>query len=221
MDFSGKTDSKINTTLLQFGFGAARELLAYSTVTFKKFCEVHNINYCLDNTPLHNPKRTPHWQKIHLINKWFRSANDNDILIYCDCDVLAKRFNVSPHNVLEVDQDIAMVKTVKGNWNNGVMFIRANNRTFRFFEFVEQAGPMAKYGTRWNDEARMCYEIPFFTEKEKLNVGLLDAKWNDAEIMEIRSENPVFSAWHGLPKDTVLKRMKEIFFHDKLVPELI
>lgn len=154
--------------------------------------------------------RTPHWEKIFLINEWMRDAEPNDVLLWADSDTLPVDFNHDPRDVLQDGMHLAVTKTMYDNWNTGLMFIRAESMTSRFYDSVWQFGPVPRWGTRWNDEARFNSELPFW-EKKGLKVQEMNVAWNDCDRMKTRAEKPIVKAWHGTPRDTVLRRMKEEF----------
>lgn len=198
-------------TVQQFGVGWAYEQLKFSTPAWEAFCKVWGMEYrCLSTRQIEQTGRTAHWEKVFLINQWMRDAEPNDVLLWADADTLPVLFNEDPRTVLKVGEQIACARTQYNNWNTGLMFVRSTNLCAHFWDAVWQFGPVPKWGTRWNDEARMNSELPFWQAKG-LKVQEMDVRWNDFDRVPVRAVNPIVKAWHGTPRDTTLRRMKEEF----------
>jgi hypothetical protein len=198
-------------TVLQFGVGWAWEQLKYSAPAWQAMCKKWGLEYRQQTTrQIEQTGRTPHWEKVFLINQWLREAEPQDVLLWADADTLPVRFDVDPRTILSNDAHVTLIKTKFGNWNNGLMFIRSENLSAHFWDAVWQFGPVPKWGTRWNDEARMNAELPFW-EVKGFKIQELPPEWNDFDRIPVRAENPIVKAWHGTPRDTTLRRMKEEF----------
>lgn len=197
-------------TVLQFGVGWAWELLQIGEPAWRRWADAHGFAYSVEKVR-HFDDRTPHWEKIFLINEWLRDSEPGDLLLWADSDtypVFPVDLSVSPWDVLTDEADIAMCRTIYGNWNSGLMFIRSSKMSAKFFDSVWCLGPVPKWGTRWNDEARINADLPYW-QRKGLKAQQLDPKWNDFDRLPIRASDPLVKSWHGTPKDTVLRRMKE------------
>lgn len=194
-------------TVLQFGIGWAFETLLICEPYWRKFAEVHGMDYRSEKTRI-NHTRAPHWEKIYLINEWMRDSQLGDVLLWADSDTIPLRLDADPKKVLEDGNDLAMATTAFNNKNSGVMFIRKSKTTAKFFDAVWCLGPVPRWGTRWNDEARINQELPYW-ERKGLKLQELPVEWNDCDRMPIRAQDPIVKAWHGIDKTTAIRRMKE------------
>lgn len=196
-------------TIIQFGIGWAWELLEIGSPIWAAFAKAHGFEYrCEREKAMPKEDRSPHWSKIFLINEWLRDSERGDFLIWADADTIPVRLDVDPRTALGPDFDLTMCKTIFSNWNTGMMFIRSSKITSQFYDSVWCMGPVPRWGTRWNDEARVNNDLPYW-QRKGLRVQVLDPIWNDFDRIPVRAQNPVVKAWHGTPKDTVLRRMKE------------
>jgi hypothetical protein len=205
MDSSAKAPPKY--TVLQFGVGWAWEQLQFSEPAWRKFAEHWKLDYRVEKKRV-NEHRTPHWEKIFLVNEWFRDSEPDDVLIWADADTLPLRLDVDPRSALAPESDLAMAITIFKNSNSGVMFIRNTKTASKFFDSVWRMGPVPRWGTRWNDEARINQELPYWIRKG-LKLQELPVEWNDCDRMPIRAQDPIVKAWHGIDKTTAIRRMKE------------
>jgi len=194
-------------TVLQFGVGWSFEMLMICEPYWRKFADVHGMEYRAEKVRA-NPSRTPHWEKVFLINEWMRDSEPNDVLIWADCDTIPLRLDADPRTVLDAGADLAMATTACNNKNSGMMFIRSTKTSSKFFDSVWCLGPVPKWGTRWNDEARINQELPYWIRKG-LTLQELPVEWNDCDRMPVRAQDPVVKAWHGTDKTTAIRRMKE------------
>lgn len=190
--------------VLQHGVGWSAELLRVSAPTFDAVA----TRYGLDRVSSFQrcaPDRKAHWEKVVLLRHYLAWMNEGDVILWADADTLYLRPDVDPRTALPDGYDLAC-NGVKWGWlNMGLVFIRVSQRMRDFFERVWELGPVPGAHEGLQDEARINAELP----ASGLKVFTLPPEWHSFERGLGVAENPIIQAWHGTPKQTTLKRMKE------------
>jgi hypothetical protein len=153
-------------------------------------------------------ERGPHWNKIRLI----RSAFDLgfDFIAWLDTDTLIVDEEISLFDGLPEGPPIGMCRhpmawqSQPWHYNSGVILIRNEELSRRFFESVWNAGPVKH---PWQEQVRILEAADRFPE----SVQAIDARWNCTEGSNPCS-NPVVLAWHGRGQGA-LPRLKGALFH--------
>ena len=190
--------------VLQHGVGWSAELLRVSAPTFDAVA----TRYGLDRVASFQraiPEKRPHWEKIVLLIHFLTFSPDDTVILWADADTLYLRPEMDPRNVLPTDCDIGFNRVKWGWWNAGLMFIRANSKTREFFSRVLDLGEVPGAFDNLQDEARINHELP----AAKLAIYDLPPLWHSFERGEKQHENPIIAGWHGVARQTALKRMKE------------
>lgn len=151
--------------------------------------------------------RVLEWQKPPFILHWLDQSNAGDILTYLDTDAVVVQPNVDLSEALPPDHDIAMAKAryAKNDYyNNGVMVIRNNRVTRDLFQQMDEMGP--GIGLLAHDEGRMNKLIH---DGHEIVVSDLPGEYNACKYTRFDPERIIVQAWHGIPRDTAERRVKE------------
>lgn len=157
--------------------------------------------------PLGRRGRAPEWQKPPFIIHWLDQSAPGDILIYMDPDAVVVNPTHDLTQALPEGYDIAMVRAsyAKSEFYNCGMIIMRNNRVVRdFFQQIDEMGP--GIGLHAHDEGRANKLI---RDGHEIVVCDLPGEYNACNYTTYDKEHVIVQAWHGVPRDTAERRVKE------------
>lgn len=188
------------TILIQHASGPITPMLEMTVGRHADYCAKHDITYW----PVFGDvqfSRTPHWNKIVLIQQAL--AIGFDIVAWIDADTMIVDFEPDIRTALNSGPPLAMARHPltgmdenPGHWNSGVMIMRNTPELRRFFQQVWDEGPVLNH--RWKDQARILDVLKRHPEL----VQLLDDRWNSTvEVNE--APDPIIKAWHGFGPNAI------------------
>lgn len=198
--------------LLQMGSGYCGNMLKHVAPWHEAYCKQHYMTYCPHvgswpcRTVGHKPRR-PEWQKLPFILHWMNQASADDVLIYLDTDAVIVRPEVNLADVLPSDCDMAMAKAhyCKSEFYNcGVIVLRNNRVTRDLLQTSDEMGP--GIGLHAHDEGRINKLIK---DGHEVKIYDLPGEYNACNYTNFDPARVVVQAWHGIPRDTAERRVKE------------
>lgn len=198
--------------LLQHGTGYCGNMLKHVQPWHQQYCNKHNLAYVplVGHIPTRNVGRKPRpqeWQKPQLLVNWLRQTSEGDVIAYVDPDAVVINPTVNIIDILPPDKDIAIAPSFyagKTRYNAGVLIMRNNCRTLDLWNTINEMGPgISNYA---HDEGRLNRLI---WDGHPVKVYDLPGEYNAFRYTKFVPENVVIKAWHGEPRDTVDRRVKE------------
>jgi hypothetical protein len=182
----------VRKVLIQQASGAYVEMMRATSEDHCRYAQAHGFAF-LNVLGDVQSERGPHWDKIRLIQLAFEMGFD--FVAWLDADTLLIDSGVSLLEGLPEGPPIGMCRHPmpwrKQVWhyNSGVMLIRNEQLSRRFFENVWKAGPVDH---PWQEQVRIVEEA----DKSPGAVQSIEPRWNCTEGSNPCS-NPVVLAWHG------------------------
>jgi hypothetical protein len=217
----------MNGVIVQHGFGTHSEMLLLSSKRHKHWADLHRLDYHVTHGRNFPERKLGAWEKIPVLRYWLNTQAD--FVVWLDADCVVKNLAVDPRAALPAGADIAMIHSphAEYGYNAGVMFVRVNDKTRKFFDLVWEKGnvPFHKHAAL-ADECRINVELP----TSDIKVHKLDYRWNYFYTMQAvvegveptaANEQCYIRAWHGTPPETVLRRMKEVLDKCPSLPQPI
>lgn len=198
--------------LIQQGDGWCANMLKYATPWHQRYADQHNMVYVshIGSYPVRNvgrKPRVPEWQKIPFVLNWLDQSKADDILVYLDTDAVVVRPENDLTLALPMGYDIGMCRARYAKseyYNNGMMVIRNNRVTRDFFQIVNDMGP--GIGLLAHDEGRLNKVIH---DGHEIVVCDMPGEYNACKYTKFDPERVIVQAWHGIPRDTAERRVKE------------
>ena len=209
--------------LVQHGCGDCGEMLKITRPYHEKVCKAHGVGYLpyLGAIPIN--KGRAEWMKLKLLNHLLPRLPEDCNVIWMDADAV---WTLPQENLFDAFKaynvtHLGMVKCYyrrKWRYNTGVMLIKNNQQTRDFLKLCYDMGP--GIGMPAHDEGRINHEIDY--GKHPITVVELPHKYNlckynlvvdnaqnRREVNMRPIKDAVIKAWHGTPRDTAIKRIRE------------
>lgn len=178
----------------------------------ERYCQRHGIVYVpiiahVQTRKIGRRDRRPEWQKPQVIVDWLSKVSEGDLVSYVDPDAVIVDDNVDIFDILPEDKDIGMCLSYymkKPRYNNGVAIMRNSIRTFDLWKTCNEMGP--GIGEIAHDEGRINRLIWAGHPVKLFN---LPGEYNAFKYTTFDPSKVVIKAWHGDPRDTVERRVKE------------
>ena len=136
--------------------------------------------------------RSPHWNKVYILNNELRKLPDGQIVVWFDSDLIALHY-FHIQSLLDAGYDIAMIQNHIGHWQVGMMVIKNGPAIRKAFSDAWEYGPLEMRPTE--DQYRLNQTLAFGIKKLELpaNYNLYQyAKKN------IDPNQPIYiQAYHG------------------------
>jgi len=182
----------VRKVLIQQACGPYVEMLRITSADHCRYAEAHGFAF-LNVLGDAKFERGPYWNKIRLILLAFEMGFD--FMAWLDADTLIVEPEITLTEGLPDGPPIGMCRhpmpwgQQPWHYNAGVLLIRNEELSRRFFEKVWTAGPV---NHPWQDQVRILEE----NDKTPGAVQAIGARWNCTAGSNPCS-NPVVLAWHG------------------------
>jgi hypothetical protein len=183
-----------NAILIQQVSGPITPMLELTAGRHADYCGRHRITYW----PVFGDvqfSRTPHWNKIALIQQAL--ALGFETVAWLDADTMILQEQEDIRNALNGGPPLALARHPMagidgkpGHWNSGVMIMRNTPQIREFFDIVWDEGPVINHW--WKDQARILDVLQRFPQL----VQQLDDRWNSTVGIN-DAPDPIIKAWHG------------------------
>ena len=201
--------------LVQYGTGDCAEMLRLSGPRHKEYCDKHGYSFIQEFAAPVPPNLSAMWYKCLLLLRLFRTTSRSTRVLYLDADTLIEDVENDHLEALPDARDMAMVQMSftnkklglqKAPWFNcGVWMLENSYASESLLKAVIKKGPVPGAPDFLQDEARLNEEI---NSGFPVSVFPLAPEYN-AFACNANIPNVKIRGWHGTPRDTVRKRMKE------------
>lgn len=201
--------------IVQHGIGDCAELLRLSAAHHAAYATRHNHTLIQDMSQ-RCPERRAYWEKLPMLLHVLTRLNDGHLLAWLDADCLIVDPDV---NIFAgFSADIAMTTVsypgIPEHFNTGVILLKNSPKIRELLQHAFAAWPndVPMNAHPKHDELAINEAIVFFNKFRLhggVSVAVLPPEMNCWKHNQKNAQNPVIRAWHGMPNDTVRKRMAE------------
>lgn len=204
---------KTGVIVVQAASGRHERLLRLTEAWHRAYCQRHSFEYVVHYGSFQHSRRAV-WDKIILLIAVLRRCAPGTVVVWIDADALIERPLEDIAAALPAGADVGMVRSLVGELNAGVVWIRTTARTLAWLERVQELGPLDArlapatpiYRGALQEQTRMNRELATFA----LNVAEIDPRFNAYRwAAGTIGEPAVIRAWHASPLPYRLHRMQQ------------
>lgn len=187
--------------LIQCAAGQQRDLLRIVAVAHSAYCKKFGIEYRCVIEQGWPSRAVMTWRRYSLILEALNGTPDGMPVAYLDNDSLIVNHAENIFEALKEGDDLGVVRSDSrmGEFNSGVIFVTANEKTRAFFAEVIRRGPLPPPND-WKDQTVFCAVL----RTSGLALRELNPRYNYYKNAKGTLIRPIIiRSWHDLDKRVV------------------
>jgi len=188
-----------DAVLVQHGVGQCAEMIRVTAPYHRRYCAFHGVDYHADFGQRRRIGESLFMEKIVLLLNVLKDYDLGTIVAWLDADTLIVNPAINLRDGLPQPCNLALLRQPDGVFNTGVMLIRADPVTIRFFEAIQSLGGIS-YKNTHHDEGRVNWLLDnVLPTTTGICVKDLPDAWNLWSINKDKQDvgAPFIRAWHG------------------------
>ncbi|NEQ74918.1 MAG: hypothetical protein F6K22_14575 [Okeania sp. SIO2F4] len=157
-----------------------------SSPRFREYASFYDFEYH-EITDYPSLDRKPHWIKVHYILKLMNQLNDGDLIAFLDADIAIVRGDIE----LTTSKSIGLSKACGDVFNTGVIAVRVNDFSRKFFEAVWNRTDCFEH--LWQENLAVIKLLDNLSEAEiEKHIEILP---NSLNVTLVRGEVPAYDKY--------------------------